>query len=97
MNLLIPEVTIEECAEVIQAIAKYQRFGPECRGYNNKLALAIEIGQLQYMIHVLTELWGLDEYESEMAHAFNEKEVRLEEYAEHSVCNQNQPEPNAKS
>jgi NTP pyrophosphatase (non-canonical NTP hydrolase) len=93
VNLLIPEVTIEECAEVIQAITKVIRFGPQCRGYDNAHSLAVEMGQLQYMLWRLGEEWGLDE--SVMINAFNEKENTLEEYAEHNVCNQTQPEPNA--
>ena len=93
MNLLIPEVTIEECAEVIQAISKIQRFGFVNSGYDNRAALATEIGQLNYMLWRLSELWCLDE--SEMINAFNEKEIRLEDYAHYTVCNQPQPEPTA--
>jgi hypothetical protein len=64
MNLFIPEITQEECAEVIQAISKIQRFGlhqqhPET-GVSNSEALAVEIGQLEYMLHRIKEEYNLD-------------------------------------
>jgi len=86
MDLLIPEVTIEECAEVIQAITKYMRFGPENPGYDNKKALEIEIGQLRYMLSALSKEWNLD---WETTHqGFRGKREALLYYANHNVCNQ---------
>jgi NTP pyrophosphatase (non-canonical NTP hydrolase) len=93
MNLLIPEVTIEECAEVIQAIVKYQRFGPWRKGYDNKLSLENEVGQLYYMLDALVVDLGLDYgviHEAKCA-----KYHALRAFAEHNVCNQTQPEPTA--
>ncbi len=60
---LIPVQVQEECAEVIQAISKVFRFGlnqVNCvTGLTNKRELAIEIGQLQYMLDLLSEEWDL--------------------------------------
>ncbi len=63
---LIPVITQEECAEVIQAISKVFRFGlyqthPETN-ITNKLQLETELGQLKEMIKLLCETWGLDEH-----------------------------------
>jgi len=91
LNLLTPEVTIEECAEVIQAITKIKRFGFENSGYNNKQDLEIEIGQLKYMLHKLILEWELDE--DNIWFNFRLKKYALEQYAVHNVCNQ--PEPTA--
>lgn len=93
MNLLIPEVTIEECAEVIQSITKIMRFGMVNGGYDNKARLETEIGQLNYMLWRLSEEWELNE--TNIVTGFNEKEEALEHYANHNVCNQPQPEPTA--
>lgn len=62
-NLMVPEITQEECAEVIQAISKVLRFGlnqhhPET-GVTNIEALAIEVGQLKYMLDRLWSDWNL--------------------------------------
>ena len=61
---LVPIITMEECAEVTQAIAKVFRFGlnqkhPETN-LTNRDALAIEIGQLLYMLKELMIDWKLD-------------------------------------
>lgn len=95
MQLLIPEVTIEECAEVIQAITKIMRFGMFNNGYDNKSKLEEEIGQLNYMLWRLSEEWELNE--TNIVNGFNEKEEALEHYAAYNVCNRTQPEPSAKS
>lgn len=93
MNLLIPEITIEECAEVIQAITKYIRFGPEKNGYDNKKNLEIEIGQLQYMLHELELELDLDG--KVINSAYKDKARALLYQAQFNVCNQKQPEPKA--
>lgn len=95
MNLLIPEVTIEECAEVIQSITKIMRFGMVNGGYDNKAQLETEIGQLNYMLWRLSEHWELNE--NNICNGFEGKEEALEHYANHNVCNQTQSEPSAKS
>ena len=87
MNLMIPEITIEECAEVIQAITKIQRFGMENTGYDNKMALEIEIGQLQYMLDCLRKYWDLSPYM--ISNAYDEKKKALVKYAKYNTCNQN--------
>jgi len=86
MDLLIPEVTIEECAEVIQAITKYIRFGPQKDGYDNAAHLAEEIGQLQYMLHDLELHWCLDP--EVITSGYRNKAAALVQYALKSVCNQ---------
>jgi len=52
---LVPLITQEECAEVIQAISKVHRFGLESvhpdTQVSNKKALETEIGQLNYMLY----------------------------------------------
>ena len=79
---LIPVVTQEECAEVIQAISKVFRFGLNqlhpTTGVSNKEQLEEEIGQLVYMLGQLTALWrldGLNVYE-----AYEEKGNKLTKY-----------------
>ena len=65
MNMnLIPVVTQEECAEVIQAISKVFRFTlnhphPETN-ITNKYHLETEIGQLKCMLDLLSAQWQLD-------------------------------------
>lgn len=95
MNLMIPEVTIEECAEVIQAITKIMRFGFVNTGYDNRRQLEEEIGQLQYMLEKLTQEWDL--HRGTITEACNQKAYQLSVYAKYNVCNQNQPEPSVKS
>jgi NTP pyrophosphatase (non-canonical NTP hydrolase) len=75
MDKLPAIVTQEECAEVIQAISKCFRFGlkEKWNGYTNKEALEEEIGQLQYMIHFLTQEWELDEFIIDKAYADKHK------------------------
>lgn len=50
-------ITLEECAEVVQAISKCFRFGMECRypdgAPTNKEHLEEEIGDLMCMIDIL--------------------------------------------
>jgi len=50
-------VLTEECAEVIQAISKINRFGMESewQGVTNKQALVQEIGDVLAMVNVLLE------------------------------------------
>jgi len=80
LNLLIPEVTIEECAEVIQAIVKIQRFGFDCRGYDNKAHLAVEVGQLQWMLNRLIWHWELDP--DLIINAYKDKQAAIYKYAQ---------------
>jgi len=89
MDLLIPEVTIEECAEVIQAIIKVQRFGNTNSGYDNKRSLETEIGQLKYMLDALIHRWMLNE--DNISWSYRLKSHSLIQYAAHNVCNQLEP------
>lgn len=62
-NDLIPVITQEECAEVIQAISKVFRFGleqvhPDTK-VTNREQLECELGQLQSMIDQITDHWSL--------------------------------------
>jgi NTP pyrophosphatase (non-canonical NTP hydrolase) len=62
---LLPVITQEECAEVIQAISKVYRFGlhqvhPET-GISNKLSLETEVGQLEAMLREIRKHWNLNE------------------------------------
>jgi NTP pyrophosphatase (non-canonical NTP hydrolase) len=70
---LIPVICQEECAEVIQAISKVFRFGPNqtYKGQTNKQRLEEELGQLMFAMDSLQEAWGLDPVE--MAKAYNNK------------------------
>jgi hypothetical protein len=89
LNLLIPEVTIEECAEVIQAITKYIRFGPSNSGYDNKLSLEKEIGQLEHMLYELKVHYDLDQ--NVISVAKYKKKSALLHYAMHNIVNQTEP------
>jgi len=63
-NDLIPVITQEECAEVIQSISKVFRFGKDqlnpYTGTTNIYELEIEIGQLLFMIERLSDHWQLN-------------------------------------
>jgi len=59
-------ITLEECAEVTQAISKVFRFGfdsthPNTPGVDNKMHLEEEIGDLLCMIELLQDKGVLDE------------------------------------
>ena len=87
MSKHIPTITAEECAEVIQAITKCQRFGlfqknPNT-GVTNRDHLAEEIGQLQYMLSELVSAWNLDE--NILAASYYNKKESLIKYAEYEV------------
>lgn len=59
---LIPVICQEECAEVIQAISKVFRFGPDQmhEGKTNKEKLEEEVGQLLFSLYQLENHWLLD-------------------------------------
>lgn len=52
----------EECAEVIQAISKIHRFGPDSvyDGVSNALNLEKELGDVLCLVNILTELSVID-------------------------------------
>ena len=82
-NLMIPQISQEECAEVIQAISKVLRFGlHQCHpktGKSNKESLEEEIGQLKYMLERLVVEYGLDM--SNVWDAYYDKGDALEHWA----------------
>ena len=90
----IPEVLQilqEECAEVIQAVSKVQRFGldnhhPE-RNKTNKQELEEELGDLLAMIQILTDQNFLDK--ASIALATQAKTQKLKQYS--TVWTQNKP------
>jgi len=56
-------ILIEECAEVIQAATKLQRFGKETHpdtGVNNSTSLSLEIGNLMHMILTIAGIGIID-------------------------------------
>lgn len=79
---LTPIITQEECAEVIQAISKVFRFGPDqCHpetGITNIEQLSTEIGQLKYMLDLLIAEWDI--CEATAANAYNNKHKALVKY-----------------
>lgn len=84
-NDLIPIITQEECAEVIQAISKVFRFGlnqvhPQT-GVDNKSALEVELGQLESMLWELRSHWELDE--DKIAAAFTSKQRALNKWSQY--------------
>ena len=90
----IPEVLSilqEECAEVIQAVSKVQRFGlqahhPE-RTATNKQELEEELGDLLAMIQILTDQNFLDK--ASITLATQAKTQKLKQYS--TVWTQNKP------
>lgn len=77
-------ITLEECAEVVQAISKIFRFGldsshPNRPGYTNKMHLEEEIGDLLCMIQLLKNQGLLDDSEVEIA--MRKKLVKLQTWA----------------
>jgi NTP pyrophosphatase (non-canonical NTP hydrolase) len=73
-------ITLEECAEVTQAISKIFRFGfysehPNTPGITNKMHLEEEIGDLLCMIDILQEKGILDK--NQINEAFHEKRNKL--------------------
>lgn len=87
MTQYIPEITAEECAEVIQAITKCLRFGldqvhPETN-ISNKEQLETEIGQLRRMLNMLEKEWNLDN--ENIYDAYMIKSRALMKYAQYEI------------
>jgi NTP pyrophosphatase (non-canonical NTP hydrolase) len=73
-------ITLEECAEVTQAISKVFRFGfysehPNTPGITNKMHLEEEIGDLLCMLEILQDKGYLDS--NNIAAAFHNKREKL--------------------
>ena len=75
----------EECAEVIQAVSKINRFGrdTEWQGVTNKQHLAIEIGDLIAVIKILVEETDINITVEDLESAVDTKLNKLELYLPH--------------
>lgn len=75
----------EECAEVIQAVSKINRFGmhSEWQGVTNKQALVTEIGDVLAMIKVLMEDTDINITEDEILLAVDAKLEKLKVFLPH--------------
>ena len=71
----------EECAEVIQAISKCFRFGPddEYNGLTNKQRLEEEVGDLLCMIRLMMNQGMIDENNVQKASV--QKQIKLERWS----------------
>jgi NTP pyrophosphatase (non-canonical NTP hydrolase) len=77
-------ITQEECAEVIQAISKLMRFGPDScypteDSASTKECLTMEMGQLLCMIGILVDQGVIDE--DAMITAMEAKKIKLETWS----------------
>lgn len=77
-------ITQEECAEVIQAISKVMRFGPDScypteDSASTKECLDMELGQLLCMIGILVDQGVVDE--EAMMTAMEAKKIKLETWS----------------
>jgi len=70
----------EECAEVIQAVSKINRFGmdSEWQGVTNKQSLVTEIGDVLAIIRVLMEQTDINITEEDIEIAVEAKLKKLE-------------------
>jgi NTP pyrophosphatase (non-canonical NTP hydrolase) len=75
----------EECAEVIQAVSKINRFGLESswQGVTNKEALITEIGDVLAVIIILLEQTDINITEEEVFAAIEAKNKKLEIFLPH--------------
>ena len=71
----------EECAEVVQAISKCFRFGPndEYNGFSNKQRLEEEVGDLLCMIQLMMNQGIIDE--NNVNAASIQKRIKLERWS----------------
>ena len=71
----------EECAEVVQAISKCFRFGPndEYNGLSNKQRLEEEVGDLLCMIRLMMDQGVIDE--NNVNAASIQKKIKLERWS----------------
>ena len=75
----------EECAEVVQAVSKINRFGLESswQGVTNKEALITEIGDVLAVIIILLEQTDINITEEEVFAAIEAKNKKLEIFLPH--------------
>lgn len=72
----------EECAEVIQAVSKINRFGmhSEWNGVTNKQALITEIGDVVAVLDVLFKQTDINISDTDLREAINAKLAKLDIY-----------------
>lgn len=77
----------EECAEVIQAVSKINRFGldSEWNGVTNKQALITEIGDVLAMIKVLLEDTDINIHIDDLDIAIENKLNKLKVFLPHET------------
>ncbi len=75
----------EECAEVVQAVSKINRFGLDSKwqGVTNKEALITEIGDVLAVIIILLEQTDINITEEEVFAAIEAKNKKLEIFLPH--------------
>lgn len=75
----------EECAEVIQAISKINRFGldSEWQGVTNKQSLITEIGDVLALISILVDETDINIKDEEVHKAINAKYEKLKLFLPH--------------
>ncbi len=75
----------EECAEVVQAVSKINRFGleSEWQGVTNKQALITEIGDVLAIISVLVDETDININDDDIQKAISAKYKKLEIFLPH--------------
>lgn len=75
----------EECAEVIQAVSKINRFGlnAEWQGVTNKQALVTEIGDVLALIQILVDETDININDDDIHKAINAKYEKLKIFLPH--------------
>ena len=75
----------EECAEIIQAVSKINRFGmdTEWQGVTNKQHLVIEIADLLAVVKILVEQTDINITMEDLVTAIEAKDKKLEIFLPH--------------
>ncbi len=78
-------ILTEECAEVIQAVSKINRFGMEngWNGVSNRQSLITEIGDVMASLQILIDETDINITEYELMDAVKAKHKKLEIYLPH--------------
>ena len=81
----VMDILQEECAEVIQAVSKINRFGlhDEWQGITNKQSLITEIGDVLAIIKILMYETDINIKEADIELAIEAKLKKLEIYLPH--------------
>ena len=80
-------ILTEECAEVIQAVSKINRFGMEngWNGVSNRQSLITEIGDVMAILQILVDETDINITENELMDAVKAKHKKLEIYLPHET------------